>query len=107
MEMLCNNADITRVIKGPAKAADQIDDRVEQAHRLPDRRQHTDRIERSAQERQRCDHQQWHDLEFFKSIGPNTDNKSQQRKRNRCQNQETKHRKRMRDLKWYEETRCR
>ena len=52
MEMLATMLTSTRVIKGPAKAADQIDDRVEQAHRLPDRRQHTDRIERSAQERQ-------------------------------------------------------
>ena len=35
-------ADVALAVEAPAEAADQIDDRIEQADRPPERRQHVD-----------------------------------------------------------------
>ena len=50
--------DVGDAVEAPAEAADQIDDRIEQRDRLPERRQHVDRIEAAAEEGQRRDDQQ-------------------------------------------------
>src|SRR6185436_13086103 len=43
-------AHIGGAIEAPAKAVYQVNDRVEQTHRAPDRRQNVDRVEGSAEE---------------------------------------------------------
>src|SRR5690242_4815697 len=40
--------DISDLEEAPAKAADEVNDRVEQGDRLPHRRQHLDRVEAAA-----------------------------------------------------------
>src|SRR5712692_8252950 len=45
--------DVGGLEEAPAEAADQIDDRIEQRERLPDRRQDLDRVEGAAEKRQR------------------------------------------------------
>src|SRR5438270_14037924 len=58
------DADVGDLVEAPAEARDQIDDRVDETHRLPERRQHIDRIEAAAQERQRRKHEQRNDLQL-------------------------------------------
>src|SRR5436190_5458401 len=56
------DADVGDTVEAPAKAADQVDDRVEQGHRLPHRRQHVDRVEAPAEKGERRHDQQRHEL---------------------------------------------
>src|SRR5262249_9980529 len=49
--------------KAPAEARDQIDQRVEQRDRAPERRQYARWIKGPAEERQRRDDQERHDLQ--------------------------------------------
>src|SRR5258708_27409537 len=64
--------------EAPAEAADQVDHRIEQGDGLPGRRQHADRIEAAAQERQRRDDEQRHDLQLFEPVGPDADDEAEQ-----------------------------
>src|SRR4051812_394583 len=41
--------DVGDAVEAPAEAADEVDDRIEQRHHLPQRRQHLDRVEAAAQ----------------------------------------------------------
>ena len=67
---------IGNAVEAPAKAADQIHHRIEQGDLLPQWGQHIDRIERAAQECERCDDQHRNYLEFLKIIGPQADNEA-------------------------------
>src|ERR1700733_15358833 len=65
-----NDVDVGNAVEAPAKAADEVHDRVEQSYLLPERRQHVDGIEAAAQESERGDHHQWNDLQLLKPVGP-------------------------------------
>src|SRR5690606_15574871 len=75
------NAHIRDLIEAPAKAADQVHDRVEQRHGLPERRKHVERVERTAQERQRRDDEQRNELKLLEALCPKTDNEAKQAER--------------------------
>ena len=77
--------------KGPAKAVDQIDHRVEQSDRPPWLGKHVDRIKGAAEERQRRDNQKRDDLELLKALGPNADDEPEQAKCRGDQHQEQQH----------------
>ena len=83
--------------EAPAEAADQVDHRVEQRDLLPRRRQHVDRIEAAAQEGQRRDDHQWHDLQLLEAVGPDAEDEAQQAEGQRGQHQEAQHPHRMGD----------
>src|SRR5690606_41734681 len=55
-------------IETPAKPADQVHHRIEQRHRLPERRQHVDRVETATEKRQRRHHHQRNDLQFLEAV---------------------------------------
>jgi putative glutathione S-transferase len=65
--------------EAPAEARDQVEHRVEQRHRLPERRQHRDRVEAAAEEDQRRDHQQRHELQLLEIARPDADDEAEQR----------------------------
>src|SRR5437868_1874896 len=65
------NSYIGDLVKAPAKSADQVDDRIEQRHRPPDRRQDARGIETAAEERQRSNDQKRHDLQLLETVRPN------------------------------------
>ena len=66
--------------------------RVQQGHRLPERRQHRGRIETTPKEHQRCDDQHRDDVQLFKAGRPNADDEPQKRERQTGQDQECQHR---------------
>ena len=65
--------DIGHLEKAPAEAADQIDDRIEQCDRPPERRQHAGRIEGAAEKGQRRNDQKRDDLQLLETVGPDAD----------------------------------
>src|SRR5688572_9574843 len=89
--------------EAPAEAADEIHDRVEQRDSLPDRRQHVDRVERAAKERQRREDQQRDELQLLEPLRPDADNEAEQAEGHGRQDQEGDHPERMRDLQRHEE----
>ena len=89
----------------PAEPRDQVDHRVEQRHRLPERRQHGDRVERPAEEHERRDDQQRHQLQLFEVARPDSDDEAQQREADAGQHKERQHPERMLDLEIDEEER--
>ena len=97
------DADIADLVKTPAEDRDQIDDRVGEAHRLPERRQHVDRIEAAAEERQRRENEQRNDLQLLEALGPQPDDEAEQAEGRRGQDQERQHPDRMRDLDRHEQ----
>ena len=60
--MLYEVITIRILVETPAEAADEIHHGVEQADRLPHGRQHADRVERAAEEGQRHDDENRHNL---------------------------------------------
>ena len=65
-----DDADIAAAIEAPAETADQIDDRIEQADRAPERRQHVDRVERAAEEGERRHDQRRKDVQLLEASWP-------------------------------------
>src|SRR5688572_13863539 len=63
------DGDVRRPVETPAEAADQVHHRIEQAERAPERRQHVDRVEGAAQERERRDDQHGNELKPLESVG--------------------------------------
>src|SRR4051812_5235027 len=90
-----NDVDIGNAIEGPAEAADEIHDRIEQGHFLPDRRQHGNGVEAAAQKGQGRDHHQRNDLQFFKAIGPDTNEKAEEAEGEGNENERSDHPQRM------------
>src|SRR5581483_5562904 len=86
-----SDADVRRCIEAPAKAADQIHDRIEQADGAPPRRQHVDRIERAAEERERRDDQHRDELQLLEAFRPDTEDEAEQAEGARDQHQERDH----------------
>src|SRR5210317_689597 len=72
------HVDVRVLVEAPAESAHEIDDGIEQADRLPDRRQHADRVERAAEEGERHDHEYRHDRELLPAIGPDTEDEAEQ-----------------------------
>src|SRR5262245_30062547 len=72
------DADVGSLVKAPAKTADQINDRVVQRERAKRRRQHVDRVEGAAEERERRDHQHRDELELLEALGPDPDDETEQ-----------------------------
>src|SRR5215475_1530140 len=64
-------------IETPAKTADQINDRVEQAERLPGWWQQVDGIEAAAQKGERRNDQERDHLQLLEAIRPNADNEAE------------------------------
>src|SRR5690554_461913 len=89
------NMHICHAVKSPTKAANKVHHRVEQTERLPNFRQHIDGIESATQKNQRRYYHHRDNLQFFKTICPNTDNEAEQAKRNRYQHQKRQHLERM------------
>src|SRR3546814_4900384 len=74
---VCSSDLVALAEEGPAKAADQIDDGVEQRHRLPRRGQHRQRIEGPAEEGQRIDDEQRHHLQLLETLRPDADDEAE------------------------------
>src|ERR1700724_3174609 len=64
--------------EAPAEAADEINDRVEQAHGLPYGRQHAHRIEAAAEEGERGDDEQRDHLQLLEAVRPDADDEAEQ-----------------------------
>jgi hypothetical protein len=92
-------------VEAPAEAADQIDRRVEQRDGLPDRRQHVDGIEGAAEEGERRDHQQGHQLQLLEIVGPDPDDEAEQAEGHRREHQENHHPDGVGDLDRHEQVR--
>src|ERR1043166_2528384 len=97
------DANVGRLMEAPAKAADQINDRVKQAHGAPRRRQHVDRVECAAQKRQRRDDEHRDELELLEAVGPQTDDEAEKAERGRGEHKETDHPERMHNLDRHEQ----
>src|SRR5262249_42533260 len=89
--------DIGDAIEAPAKAADEIDHRIEQRDLLPEFGQHRDRVEAAAEKGQRGDDQRRHDRQLFPAVRPYDDDEAEQAERHRGQNEEGNHPDRMLD----------
>src|SRR5438477_11376008 len=85
------DAHVGDAVEAPAEAADEVDDGVEQGNRLPEWRQHVDRIEAAAEECQRGDDEQRHELQLFESIGPDADDEADEAEGHRRKRQEQDH----------------
>src|SRR5687767_7411535 len=72
------DADVGMPEKAPAEARHKIEHRVEQADRLPDRRQHVDRIETAAEKGKRRDDEQRNELQLLEIGGPDADDEAEQ-----------------------------
>src|SRR5262249_2429007 len=94
--------DVRDLEEGPAESADQVDHRIEQRHRLPDRRQHADRIEAAAEEGKRRDDEQRDDLQLLETIRPDADDEAEQAERQRRQDDEAEHPERVRNLQGHQ-----
>src|SRR6201986_3217651 len=70
--------DVGQFKEAPAETADQIDNRVEQRHGAPERRQDGGRVESTAQKGQRRDDQKRRDLELVEAVGPDAENEAEQ-----------------------------
>src|SRR5262249_54054542 len=86
-----DNADVTSSVKAPAKAADQIDDGIEQADGAPRLGQHVDRVESAAEERKRRNDQRRNDRQLLEVLRPDANDENEQAERNRRQQQERDH----------------
>src|SRR5438105_12794737 len=91
------------LVEAPAKAADQVDDRVEERHRLPGGRQHADRVERATQKGERRDDEQGDELELLEAIGPDADDEAKEAEGRRGENEEGEHPHRVGDAQRHEE----
>ena len=78
-------------VERPAQPADQVHHRVEQRHGLPRFGQHADAVERAAEEGQRRDHQQRHDLQFLEAVGPQANDEAEQAEGDGGEDQEADH----------------
>src|SRR6266481_2167547 len=85
------HADVGDAVKAPAEAADQINHRIDESDRLPNRRQHLDGVEAAAKEAQRGDDEERHHLELFEPVRPNTDDETEQAERCRGQQEKPQH----------------
>src|SRR5690606_22638743 len=65
-------------VEAPAKSTDEIDDRIEQRHLLPELGQHADRVEAAAQEGERRDDQHGHDLQLLETLCPYPEHETEQ-----------------------------
>ena len=92
-------------VEAPAEAVDEINDRIELRHGLPERRQHTDGIEGAAEERQRRQHEHRYGLQLLEAVGPDADDEAEQAERHGDQYEKGEHPDGMRDLERYEQAR--
>src|SRR5207253_5779492 len=99
-----SDAHVGDAVEAPAEAADQIDHRVEQRDRLPQGRQHIDRIEAASQKGQRSDDQQWYELQLFETVGPDADDEADETERYRREHEKENHPQRMRDSERHEQS---
>jgi len=76
---------VGKLEEAPAEAADQVNERVEQRDRPPERRQQARRIERAAEERERGDDEHRHDLQSLETVGPDAENEAEQAEADRGQ----------------------
>ena len=82
------NVHVGQTVEAPAETADEIDDRIEKRHRLPEWRQHFYRIEAATEEcERRYDHQR-NELQLFKTISPDADDEAEHAEGNSRQHQE-------------------
>lgn len=72
------NWHVRRTKERPAETRYQIDNRIEHRDRLPNWRQHGNRIEGPTQKNERRDDQQGDQLQLFKIACPNTDDEPKQ-----------------------------
>jgi hypothetical protein len=91
--------------EAPAESRNQIDQRVEQRDRAPERRQHVRRIKGAAEKRQRRDDQERHDLQLLEIVGPQSKNEAEQAETDRGRHQESHHPARMHDTDRHEQPR--
>src|SRR3546814_4558573 len=63
-----HHVDVGQAVEAPAKGADQVQHRVEQADLLPQQRQHVDRVERAAKKRQRRSEEHTSELQSLMRI---------------------------------------
>src|SRR5580692_9384086 len=70
------DADVPLAIEAPTKAADQIDDGIEQTDRAPERRQHVDRIKGAAEKRERRHHQRRDNGELLEVFRPDANDEA-------------------------------
>ena len=61
---------VRHAVERPAEPRDEVEDRVEQADRLPGRRQHGNRVERAAEKHERRDDEKRDELELLEALGP-------------------------------------
>ena len=90
-------------VETPAEAADQVDDRVEKGNRLPERWQHIDRVETTAEKDQGRDDEERHELQLLESVCPNAYNEAEEAKGHGGEYEEREHPQRVRDLERYEQ----
>src|SRR5256885_14953140 len=82
---------VRHAVETPAEAADQVLHRIEQGNPLPYRRQHADRVERAAEEGERRDDHERHNLQLLEVVGPQADYETEQAEGYRRQYQEDYH----------------
>ena len=98
---------IGRAEEAPAKAADQVDHRIEQAEGAPRRRQHADRIEGAAEKGERRHDQHRNELQLLPAARPDAQNESEQAEGQGGHQQECDHPDRVQDVDGDEQRRGR
>src|SRR5690606_41911063 len=76
------------LVEAPAEAADEVDHGIEQRHRLPERRQHVDRVEAAAEERERSHDQHGHELQLLEAVGPDAEDERSEEHTSELQSRE-------------------
>src|SRR5262249_2755587 len=97
------DAHVRNAEEAPAKAADEINHGIEQRHLLPERRQHMNRVERAAEEGERRDDQQRHDLQALEAVSPDAEHEAEQPEGDGRKHEKGEHEQRMLDAERYEE----
>src|SRR5579859_2470322 len=82
------DVDVGDLEEAPAKAADQVDDGIEERDGLPGGRQDVDRVERAAEERERRDDEHRDELQLLEAARPDADDETEQAESHRGEDEE-------------------
>src|SRR5919112_418282 len=92
-------------VEAPPETADQVDHRIEEGDRLPERRQHIHGVEAAAEKDQGRNDKERHELQLLEALGPDTEDEAEEAEGEGREHEEQDHQERVRDLKRHEQAR--
>src|SRR5215204_6298096 len=92
-------------VEAPPETADKVDHRIEEGHRLPERRQHIHGVEAAAEKDQGRNDKERHELQLLEALGPDAEDEAEETEGEGREHEEQDHQERVRDLKRHEQAR--